>query len=383
MYIADQEDLIDFVKRASSSSVLAIDTEFLREKTYYAKLCLIQIATVDEVALIDPFAVDDLHALAPLLENENIVKLFHAGCQDLEILYRTVGCLPKPIFDTQVAAALLGHTQQVGYAALVHSELGVSLKKADSYTDWSKRPLSDSQLSYAADDVLYLPRLYSTMHQKLLDQGRLTWLTPDFDELVDPKRYHIDVYERFRKLKRASSLNRKQLSAAREVTAWRELEAQRRDIPRKWILSDEQIVEACKREPASLDDLFMIRGIKEHLSTKDARAVLAALGKGLRVSPEDYPNLNGYSKSEPNVDALVDVMMALLKLRAKENNVAWQTLANTNDLVAVARGHFEDIDVLKGWRYTLVGKELLKLLQGEIALVIQNGEVVVLSRGDC
>lgn len=383
MYIANQEDLCAFVKRASSSPVLAIDTEFLREKTYYAKLCLIQMATEDEVALIDPFAVDDLRVLAPLLNNENIVKLFHAGGQDLEILYRTVGSLPKPLFDTQIAASLLGYTQQVGYAALVHSELGVTLKKADSYTDWSKRPLSNSQLSYAADDVLYLPRLYANMYQKLLEQGRLAWLTPDFEELIDPKRYHIDVYERFRKLKRASSLNRKQLSAAREVTAWREIEAQKRDIPRKWILSDEQIVEACKREPSSLDDLFMIRGIKEHLSTKDARSVLAAIGKGLGVSPENYPNLNGYSKSEPNVDAQVDLMMALLKLRAKENNVAWQTLANTNDLVAVARGHLEDIDVLKGWRYALVGKELLQLLMGEIVLVIQNGEVRVVSHSVC
>ncbi len=383
MYIANQEDLCAFVKRASSSPVLAIDTEFLREKTYYAKLCLIQMATEDEVALIDPFAVDDLRVLAPLLNNENIVKLFHAGGQDLEILYRTVGSLPKPLFDTQIAASLLGYTQQVGYAALVHSELGFTLKKADSYTDWSKRPLSNSQLSYAADDVLYLPRLYANMYQKLLEQGRLAWLTPDFEELIDPKRYHIDVYERFRKLKRASSLNRKQLSAAREVTAWREIEAQKRDIPRKWILSDEQIVEACKREPSSLDDLFMIRGIKEHLSTKDARSVLAAIGKGLGVSPENYPNLNGYSKSEPNVDAQVDLMMALLKLRAKENNVAWQTLANTNDLVAVARGHLEDIDVLKGWRYALVGKELLQLLMGEIVLVIQNGEVRVVSHSVC
>ena len=153
------------------SSVLAIDTEFLREKTYYAKLCLIQLATDDETAIVDPFAVDDLKVLAPVLRNENVMKLFHAGNQDLEILLREVGVLPHPLFDTQVAAALLGHTQQIGYAALVHAECGVTLKKIDSFTDWSRRPLSDSQLEYAADDVVYLPRMYERMRAQLVELG--------------------------------------------------------------------------------------------------------------------------------------------------------------------------------------------------------------------
>lgn len=160
MYIANQESLEAFVERARSSSVLAIDTEFLREKTYYAKLCLLQLATDDEAVIVDPFEVDDLGVLEPLLADEGIVKLFHAGGQDLEIILREVGVIPRPVFDTQVAAALLGYTQQIGYAALVHAECGVSLKKIDSFTDWSRRPLSDSQREYAADDVVYLPRLY-------------------------------------------------------------------------------------------------------------------------------------------------------------------------------------------------------------------------------
>ena len=168
------------------SSVLAIDTEFLREKTYYAKLCLIQLATDDETAIVDPFAVDDLKVLAPVLRNENVMKLFHAGNQDLEILLREVGVLPHPLFDTQVAAALLGHTQQIGYAALVHAECGVTLKKIDSFTDWSRRPLSDSQLEYAADDVVYLPRMYERMRAQLVELGRLSWLDRDFEDLADP-----------------------------------------------------------------------------------------------------------------------------------------------------------------------------------------------------
>lgn len=222
MYIDNQETLEAFVERARASSVLAIDTEFLREKTYYARLCLLQLATDDEVAIIDPFAVNDLHVLVPLLADRDIVKLFHAGGQDLEILYREVGMLPEPIFDTQVAAALLGHTQQIGYGALVHSVCGVNLKKVDSYTDWSRRPLSDSQLEYAADDVVYLPGIYREMCAMLDARGRREWLAPDFAELSDPARYEADPRQRFRRLKRVSSLSRRQLSAAREVAAWRE-----------------------------------------------------------------------------------------------------------------------------------------------------------------
>ena len=217
MYIANQENLAAFAERAMHSSVLAIDTEFLREKTYYAKLCLIQLATDDETAIVYPFAVDDLKVLAPVLRNENVMKLFHAGNQDLEILLREVGVLPHPLFDTQVAAALLGHTQQIGYAALVHAECGVTLKKIDSFTDWSRRPLSDSQLEYAADDVVYLPRMYERMRAQLVELGRLSWLDRDFEDLADPARYAANERERYKRLKRVSQLSRRQLSAAREV----------------------------------------------------------------------------------------------------------------------------------------------------------------------
>lgn len=184
-YIASQENLEAFVRRAASSSVLAIDTEFLREKTYYANLCLIQLATDTVVAVVDPFAIEDLKVLAPLLSDPSIVKLFHAGGQDLEILYRELGVLPAPLFDTQVAATLLGHTQQIGYGPLVHSLCGVNLKKSDSFTDWSRRPLSASQLEYAADDVIYLPKMYRIMVEKLEAKGRLHWLDNDFAAMSD------------------------------------------------------------------------------------------------------------------------------------------------------------------------------------------------------
>lgn len=381
VYIANQENLVAFVERAMSSSVLAIDTEFLREKTYYAKLCLLQMATDDETAIVDPFAVDDLRVLAPLLQNENVMKLFHAGSQDLEILLREVGVLPRPLFDTQVAAALLGHTQQIGYAALVHAECGVTLKKIDSFTDWSRRPLSASQLEYAADDVVYLPRMYERMRAQLEQKGRLAWLDRDFEELSDPARYETNERERYRRLKRVSQLSRRQLAAAREVAAWRELEAQRRDVPRKWVVTDEQIVEACKREARTIDELFMVRGMSERLSTRDARAMVSLINAALNAAPGSWPELDRCGKNEPNVDAELDLMCALVRLRAKQNDVAFPTLASHDDLARVARGYRSGVDLLRGWRRALVGEELLELLDGKLALSLEAGDIKVERRG--
>ncbi|OUO88945.1 ribonuclease D [Gordonibacter sp. An230] len=377
MYIANQESLEAFARRAMRSSVLAVDTEFLREKTYYAKLCLLQLATDDETVIVDPFEVEDLRVLAPVLEDGSVVKLFHAGGQDLEILLREVGTLPRPLFDTQVAAALLGHTQQIGYAALVHAECGVTLKKIDSFTDWSRRPLSDSQLEYAADDVAYLPRMYERMRAKLVELGRLSWLDRDFEDMADPARYAANERERYRRLKRVSQLSRRQLAAAREVAAWRELEAQRRDVPRKWVLTDEQIVEACKREARSIDELFMVRGMSDRLSTKDARTVVSLVSSALDAPPSAWPEPDRCGKNEPNVDAELDLMCALVRLRAKQNGVAFPTLASHDDLARVARGYREGIDVLRGWRRSLVGEELLRLLEGRIALSLSDGEIKV------
>lgn len=377
IYISNQDDLESFVEEASKSCVLAIDTEFLREKTYYPQLCLLQMSTDTEVVIVDPFEVDDLSVIASLLTNEAIVKLFHAGSQDLEILFRETGVLPKPIFDTQIAAALIGQTQQVGYGTLVHTLCGVTLKKADSFTDWSRRPLTDSQLAYAADDVIYLPQMYEVMTKELREQGRLDWLHNDFEQQVDPARFNVDPYARYKRLKRGNQLSRRQLACAREAAAWREIEAQKRNVPRKWVLTDEQIVEACKREPRNIDDLFMIRGMKEHLTTRDARELLSLIKKAYNLPEEELPMVEHAARSEPNVDAQLDLMTALVRQRAKENNIAMQTLASHGDLTLVARGHFDEAEVLRGWRKEIVGDELLDLLDGRIVFSIVDGALAV------
>ena len=377
MFISNRESFRAFIERASSSSFLAIDTEFLREKTYYAKLCLLQIATENEVAIIDPFKVGSLTPLAALFEDEASVKVFHACDQDIEILYHEIGVAPKPLFDTQVAAALLGHPKQVGYGALVHSICGVTLKKADSFTDWSVRPLSDSQIKYAADDVIYLAKMYGPIVEKLEKAGRLSWLKHDFDELSDPTRFIVDPRKRFRHLKRGNQLTRKQLSAARELAAWREQRAESRNIPRKWVMTDEQIVEICKRESRTIDDLFLVRGVREKLSTRDAREVVALLCKGMDLPEDEWPTTGRSDRSERNVDVEVGLMGALLHLRAREAGVAPQAIASTSDLAALARGHKEDNELLRGWKYELIGKEFEQLLGGKIALSFNKGKLVV------
>lgn len=376
MYIANQEELDAFVARASKSSLLAIDTEFLREKTYYPQLCLLQMATEDEVVIVDPFSMDDLGVLAPLLTSRHTVKLFHAGNQDLDILFHECGVATCPVFDTQIAAALLGYTQQMGYGPLVNSLCGVNLKKVDSFTDWSKRPLSRSQIKYAADDVVYLPQMYHKMTKKLRELGRLDWLADDFRSLEDPARYETNARDRFKHLKRISQLNRHQMSAAREVAAWREERAQRCNLPRKWILTDEQIIEACKREAKTIDELFMVRGVSDRISTKDARHVVSCLRAGFDAPREDWPMLNERAKSEVNVDSIVDVMSALVRLRARQNDIAFQTLASHASLADVARG-YEDVDVLQGWRREIIGSDLLALLAGHLFLKMKNGRLVI------
>ncbi len=377
MYITDQDSLELFAKEARGCRVLAIDTEFLREKTYYPKLCLLQLSADDKVAVVDPFSIVTFDPLKPLFEDEATVKLFHAGGQDLEIIYHEMGILPKPIFDTQIAAALLGHTQQIGLASLIHAELGVQLKKIDSFTDWSQRPLSDSQLQYAAEDVIYLPQLYDKMVAKLKEKGRLEWLANDFEELSDPAHYAVDERERYKRLKRVTSLSRRQLAAAREVASWRELTAQKRNLPRKWVLTDEQIVEACKREPRSLNDLYMVRGVREKLPVKDARAVLSLMVSALDSPPDAWPEPDKPSKSERNVDFQLDLMMALVRLRSKESGIAIPTLAAHDDMVKLARGYRENVELLRGWRKAIVGDELVELLEGRIRLSLDDGALVV------
>ncbi len=228
----------------------------MRERTYFARLCLIQLASDDVAAIVDPLAIDDLSPLKELLTDPKVVKMFHAGSQDLEIFYRLFGVATAPVFDSQVAATLAGFPQQVGYGALVKEVMGVTLDKGDTYTDWAKRPLSDTQVEYALNDVRYLPEIRRRLLSEMEREGRIDWLAADFSRLEDPATYEVVPRELWRRVKRVSSLNRRQLAVAREVAAWREDEAQRRDVPKRWVVGDESIIEIARRAPKTADELL-------------------------------------------------------------------------------------------------------------------------------
>lgn len=379
MLIDTDQQFVAFLERCKKSPYIAIDTEFLREKTYYPKLCLLQMGIENEIAIVDPFKIRNLAALADVLVDPSIVKIFHACSQDVEILYHETGVVPSPIFDTQIAAAVLGKTQQASYSSLVSQYCDVNLPKKDSFTDWSQRPLSDSQIHYAADDVKYLPQIYYEMLAQLKKKNRLSWLEETFADLSKKEKYEIDPRVRYKKLKRVNQLNARQQAAAREFAAWRELQAQRLNIPRKWVVSDEQIVEACRREARTLDELYMVRGMKESLKTSEARRVLAVLIAGLDCPQSELPDVRPKSKNENNVDVILDVMNALVRMRAREHEIAPQTLAPQAELLKLARGHYDDSELMQGWRYTLVGKDLRTLLEGGFALQIHDGNLEIIS----
>ena len=279
VYVTNVGELRELVSRLRTASVVGIDTEFMRERTYFARLCLVQLGTDDVSAIVDPLAIDDLSPLCDLLGDPAVTKVLHAGSQDLEIFYRICGLAAAPVFDTQIAATLAGFPQQVGYGALVQEVFGVKLDKGDSYTDWAKRPLTDTQVEYALNDVRYLPEMYRRLTAQLADGGRTEWLSADFERLADPATYEIVPEEQWRKVKRISSLNRRQLAVAREVAAWRENQAIKRDVPKRWIIGDESIVEIARRMPKTAEELRDIRGVGD----KVGRARPA--GCSLRLQP--------------------------------------------------------------------------------------------------
>lgn len=381
-YISEPQALEALVARLSSADEIFIDTEFMREKTYYARLCLIQIASRNERAIIDPLAVKDITPLAAIMSDPSIVKVFHAAGQDLEILNQQLGVVVAPVFDTQIAATLLGHPQQVGYGALVADTLNVQLDKGDSFTDWSRRPLTPQQLLYAENDVRYLVEVYDRVVAQLDEMGRRDWLTVDFEELADPATWTVVPEEMWLKVKRASTLKPRQLAVLREVAAWRELEAQTKDIPRRWVLSDESAIEVARRTPHNEHELRDIRGVGDKLSRAQVTSLLRVVEKGSLVPSDEWPRFQKRRFRSCDVEGAVDLMAALVRIRAKENDVAVPVLASRLELEAVAAGERDGLSVLQGWRRRLVGDELLSLLRGEISFHLEDCVIRVVKRGE-
>ncbi|MDM8271727.1 ribonuclease D [Thermophilibacter provencensis] len=376
MYLSTQDELIAFCERAATSKVLAVDTEFLRERTFFPKLCLVQVAAGNDIAAIDPISIEDLSPLAALLESPSITKVFHACTQDLEVLYDGMGVMCAPVFDTQLVAAFLGMRQQVSYGSLVEAYCGVHLAKAESLTDWSRRPLDPEQLTYAEDDVRYLPGIYDQMMSALIEKDRLSWVKPEMERLCDASRICRDPRDAYQRLKRASSLTRRQLAIAREVCAWREGVAAERDIPRKWVMSDEVIVEVCKRAPSSPERLRRIRNT-EQLSEGDARSLVEAVSRGASCPAEECPKMARHARPSAEAEGVVDLMYAVLRLVSEKSGVATQLIATRDDLLEFLQDRGSS-RLASGWRWELAGRTLAQLLSGEVGLTVKSGRIELL-----
>ncbi len=376
MYICEQDELLAFCEKARQAKVIAVDTEFIREKTYYPQLCLIQVNAAGNIAAIDPLAVRDLSALADIFKDPEITKVFHACGQDLEVIYDHMGCECASVFDTQVAAAFVGLRQQLSYAGLVESYCNVHLPKAESLTDWSRRPLDKEQLKYAEDDVRYLPEIYDKMMDKLVRTDRLSWALPEMEEASDPSHVHRDPREAYLRLKKSGSLTRSQLAIAREVCAWREALAARRDIPRKWVCPDEVLVEVCKRAPQTIDRLRRIRGT-EGFSTPDAQDLVAAVKRGVACPADDRPKVQKHARTSVETDGVCDLMYAMLRVISEKSGVAPQLIATKDDLLEFISNPKKG-RLASGWRYELAGKTLARLLSGEVGLTVVNGRIELL-----
>lgn len=377
MYISTNEDLTAFCNRARAFSAIAIDTEFLREKTYHAKLCLVQVATPDECVVIDPLAIDDLGPLAELMTDVDTLKVFHACSQDMEVLCHALGSVPAPIFDTQVAAGFLGERAQCSYHNLVSTFCGVSLPKTESLTDWSRRPLSPKQIEYALDDVRYLIDAYRVIESKLHSLGRTAWVRDEIRPLADPAHYRSDPRAAFKRVKRVNACTRRQLAVARELASWREQRAETRDIPRKWVMSDEVLLALCKRAPQTVEDFRAVRGT-EQLSARDVEVALDAIARGRRCPQENLPSIGrAHRAPAPELESVIDLMYALIRLVSERSGVATSLIASRDGLLDYIE-HPERSPLREGWRFELVGTLMDDLLQGNIGLTVKDGALEIL-----
>lgn len=375
-FINTPQALVAACAALQGRSWLAVDTEFVREKTYQAKLCLIQIAaSEEEVFCIDPLALDDLEPLWQLLYDPSVTKVLHSAQQDLEIFTQLRGAPPAPLFDTQIAAALLGHNEQIGYAHLVQQLFAIELDKSQVRTNWAQRPLSAEQLRYAAADVVYLCRVYQWQHQALSERGRLAWLAEDFAALADPQRYQIDLQQVWQRIKGAQRLKPAQLVVLQALAAWREREAMRRDLPRRWIADDNLLIDLARIQPRDEQQLSRLRGFDDERRQNQRALLLGLIAEAQMVPESQWPQPQRSVQLSLEQEALVDVLQALVRLCAAEHQVSPGSLAARRDLERLVQG--ENIELLLGWRKALAGERVQDFLAGASALRVSAGQLVI------
>lgn len=363
-YVDTPDGLRDLCSALRGQTWIALDTEFMREDTYYPRLCLLQLAAADTVACVDPLALSQtqLDPLLDILYDPAVTKVFHACHQDMEIFHLLRNELPSPVFDTQIAAPLLGYPVQASYARLVEEVLGTRLEKAHTRTDWSRRPLSSEQLDYAADDVRFLGPLYLHLRQRLEGRGMLAWLDDDFAATTEPARYRSDPQTAWQRVRGTLRMSGQQLAVLRELAAWRESAAQRANRPRGWLLRDEALVEIASRMPAREEELQGIPGVSRQILNRHGSALLAAVAAGKDSSPPASPR-GRPAPLDAAEEAMYTKMAQATARRAAELGIDAATLASKNDLIDLIRGN-QTSRLLSGWKRVAIGEELLRLRTG-------------------
>ena len=376
--VTDSATLANLCARWAEADFITVDTEFMRENTFYPELCLIQVADVNEAAAIDPMApgID----LAPLLElmtaNEDVLKVFHAGGQDLEIVYNLTGKTPHPLFDTQVAAMALGQGEQIGYSNLVDSWLGIQIDKGARFTDWAKRPLEPRQIEYAIGDVTHLAAIFPKMLQRLKKTGRGGWLDQEMERLGDPANYANDPEQAWKRV-RAPSRKPDVLGRVKAIAKWRELEAQGKDLPRGRIMKDETLADIAGHPPRKQADLAKVRGLSAGWAGNEIGArLMAALDAAKPLGEDELPPRDDRKPGLGKEGALVaDLLKLLLKIRARDIDVASKLLARSEELEALAAGVRTGLPMLEGWRYDQFGRDALDLVEGRLAFAVKGGRL--------
>jgi ribonuclease D len=374
--ITESNKLAEACNRLTNEKFLSIDTEFMREKTYYPQLCLIQIAGEKEAIIIDALAKDiNLNPVLELMENKTITKVFHACRQDMEIFYNLNHKIPSPIFDTQIGAMVCGYGESVGYDKLVRQITGIQIDKSSRFTDWSYRPLSKQQLSYALSDVTHLRTVFEALSSQLEESGRIKWLEEEFKTVLNPETYNTPLDKSWKRLKVKTGKPRF-LILIKELCAFREREAQNRNIPRNRVIRDDILLDIAARSPRSPSDLAKVRNLTTQFSQgKLGESILRVVEAANQISDSDAPRLEKSDYFQHQKSALVDLLKVLLKLKSENFNVAQKLIANSTDLEAIANNNKANVLALTGWRKDIFGDDALLLKAGKIALSASNGKI--------
>jgi len=378
--IADTDSLAAFCARQSRADYVAVDTEFMRDKTYWPQLCLVQVAGPEEAAAIDPLAPGiDLAPLLALMDDQRIVKVFHAARQDIEIFFHMTGRIPEPTFDTQVAAMVCGFGEAVSYENLAAKLAGARIDKSSRFTDWSQRPLTQRQLTYALSDVTHLRPTYEKIRRRLEKSERGEWLDEEMGTLVDPATYRLEPRESWRRFKIRGGSGRF-LAVLREVAAWREKTAQDKDMPRGRILRDEAVLEIAAHHPRTIEDLARTRGLTRGLAEgRFGAEIMEAVAVGMALPEAECPVPPPKIETPPGLGPLVDLLRVLLKMKCEDHDVAQKLVASADDLERIAADDDADVPALHGWRREVYGQHAIALKHGHLALTARGKSIAVVA----